>query len=186
MTTPSLDLSTLPPGVSATFTSTCIYGCTVRTVDGVEQPHNCDGVSVLLDAWRAMRDDATFGQAAERFAEVLKPLLRERSYDVWKDGVEAGRRGLVYGVDPGDDVEARRRLIPLLGETLTRLTNEQEAAAPAAVEPLVEPGLVALAWHDVTCPEGDDCGERPLHAAAAPLANTGTLARFLVRLGELR
>lgn len=45
--------------------------------------------------------------------------------------------------------------------------------------------VVALAWHDVTCPEGADCRDRPLHAASAPLANTGILSAFLARFEEL-
>ena len=47
-----------------------------------------------------------------------------------------------------------------------------------------QPGAatVALAWHDVTCPEGYDCRDRPLHTASLPLANSGVLVAFLDRL----
>lgn len=47
------------------------------------------------------------------------------------------------------------------------------------------PALIAQAIHDVTCPEGPDCRDRLLHSAGQPLAYTGVLDRFLVRLREL-
>jgi hypothetical protein len=48
-----------------------------------------------------------------------------------------------------------------------------------------DPATVALAWHDVTCPEGPDCRDRPLHSMADAISNTGLLLRFLERLKEL-
>jgi hypothetical protein len=45
--------------------------------------------------------------------------------------------------------------------------------------------MIALAWHDVTCPEGPDCLDRSLHAAGQQLASTGMLGRFLDRLSEI-
>lgn len=47
-----------------------------------------------------------------------------------------------------------------------------------------DPALVALAWHDVTCPNGRDCRDRDVHSMAQPLANTGMLDLFLHRLAE--
>lgn len=45
--------------------------------------------------------------------------------------------------------------------------------------------MIVLAWHDVTCPEGPECRDRPLHAAEASVASSGHLERFLERLTEL-
>jgi hypothetical protein len=45
--------------------------------------------------------------------------------------------------------------------------------------------LVALAWHDVTCPEGPECPDRPAHAASQHASNTDALQRFMERLSEL-
>ena len=45
--------------------------------------------------------------------------------------------------------------------------------------------LVGLAWHDTVCPEGEDCRDRPLHAASMPLCYGGTMRRFLDRLDEI-
>jgi hypothetical protein len=44
---------------------------------------------------------------------------------------------------------------------------------------------IALAWHDVVCPEAGECRDRPLHAASHPLAYGGLLARFLDNAREL-
>ena len=44
---------------------------------------------------------------------------------------------------------------------------------------------VALAWHDVTCPDALTCDDRTGHAAVATLARSGVLDRFLTRLAEL-
>lgn len=65
------------------------------------------------------------------------------------------------------------------------LMHVLEADGSPEVELPVEPALAALAWHDVTCPEGPDCRDRSLHAASDPIANTGTLDRFLTQLGAL-
>lgn len=48
------------------------------------------------------------------------------------------------------------------------------------------PVQIALAWHDVACPEGFDCRDRVPHSMAQPLVTTGMLAAFLERLAELR
>lgn len=43
-----------------------------------------------------------------------------------------------------------------------------------------------LAWHDVTCPEGEDCPSRMVHATAGShVVNTGLLTRYHERLVEL-
>jgi hypothetical protein len=42
---------------------------------------------------------------------------------------------------------------------------------------------IAGAWHDVTCPEAEDCPSRSVHMLSAPLVNSGVLQRFLDRLG---
>ncbi|NUS59171.1 MAG: hypothetical protein HOV66_30585 [Streptomycetaceae bacterium] len=85
--------------VFTTFTFTCAYGCTVHVVDTQEQPHACEGVSLIADAWRVLPADVTVLQAAERIAEALKPLINEQSFDSWVDGVRVGRTGqLCYGV----------------------------------------------------------------------------------------
>ena len=44
---------------------------------------------------------------------------------------------------------------------------------------------VAAAWHDVTCPEGQDCRTRHVHAMSATMVTTGLLGRFLARLRAL-
>ena len=41
---------------------------------------------------------------------------------------------------------------------------------------------IALAWHDVTCPEAGGCQSRRQHAQASPVVNGGVLERFLERL----
>jgi hypothetical protein len=100
-TTPSLDLSTLPDGVSATFTYTCEYGCTVRVVDAETQPHVCVGEQII----GAVAGDDVPWSVIQRIADSLKPLWNQRSHDVWVDGVRAGRTGeLFYGVP--EDVAA--------------------------------------------------------------------------------
>jgi hypothetical protein len=43
---------------------------------------------------------------------------------------------------------------------------------------------IALAWHDVTCPEGQDCRDRLIHSLGASLVNSGVLHRFLEALNE--
>ena len=45
--------------------------------------------------------------------------------------------------------------------------------------------LVALAWHDVVCPDGPECKDRPDHAAVQGPVRSGHLERFLRRLPEL-
>jgi hypothetical protein len=46
--------------------------------------------------------------------------------------------------------------------------------------------IVALAWHDTTCPEGPDCRSRNIHAITEPnIATTGILQQFLERLDVL-
>lgn len=45
--------------------------------------------------------------------------------------------------------------------------------------------LCALAWHDVTCPEGPECRSRALHAASDPIVTSGVLGRFEERSWEL-
>lgn len=43
-----------------------------------------------------------------------------------------------------------------------------------------------LAWHDVTCPEGESCRDRMAHATAGShVVNTGLLTRYHERLVEL-
>lgn len=44
---------------------------------------------------------------------------------------------------------------------------------------------IAQAWHDVTCPEGEDCRDRVLHSASQALASSGVLQAFLERLDQL-
>lgn len=48
------------------------------------------------------------------------------------------------------------------------------------------PEQIALAWHDVTCPEGPECRDRALHAHGAPLVHTGVLERFVELLRARR
>jgi len=45
--------------------------------------------------------------------------------------------------------------------------------------------VVALAWHDVVCPEGEDCRDRDLHAMSEPVASSGVALRFAMRLAVL-
>lgn len=84
-------------GLSTTFTSHCVYGCTVQVVDGLEQPHVCVGEQVIA----ALAPEAPI-EAVQRIATGLQPLLRELLGGAWEDGVRSGRAGLCYGVD--DDV----------------------------------------------------------------------------------
>lgn len=44
---------------------------------------------------------------------------------------------------------------------------------------------IGLAWHDVVCPEAEDCRDRSLHAASMPLCYGGTMRRFLDRLDQI-
>lgn len=46
-------------------------------------------------------------------------------------------------------------------------------------------GLIHLAWHDVTCPEGPECRDRDLHAVSSSVVQTGIAERFALRLAEL-
>ena len=41
---------------------------------------------------------------------------------------------------------------------------------------------VALAWHDLTCPEAEECRSRHVHAISNTLANTGLLGQFFDRM----
>lgn len=43
---------------------------------------------------------------------------------------------------------------------------------------------VALNWHDVVCPEAEQCPDRKLHAVSQTLYSSGLLERFLDRLAE--
>lgn len=56
--------------------------------------------------------------------------------------------------------------------------------------PVTGPGAVAepiaVAWHDVTCPEATGCRGRSLHALSAPLVTSGTLERFVNALAAGR
>lgn len=45
--------------------------------------------------------------------------------------------------------------------------------------------LIAYAWHDVTCAEGEDCRDRELHSASSPVVNSGVVAAFIERLDDL-
>lgn len=45
-------------------------------------------------------------------------------------------------------------------------------------------GPIALAWHDVTCPQAETCPDRGMHAADSVVAST-ILPRFLDRLDQL-
>jgi hypothetical protein len=86
--------------VFTTFTHECAYGCTIQTTDGREQPHDCVGVTTIVDAIRG-RPGATRAEreAAMRAAEALAPLIRERRHQAWLAGVRDGRTGgLLYGV----------------------------------------------------------------------------------------
>lgn len=58
---------------------------------------------------------------------------------------------------------------------------------PDLMPPLQEahPGLIAQAWHDITCAEGPDCRDRGFHSTCQAIANSGHLAMFLERLAEL-
>jgi hypothetical protein len=41
---------------------------------------------------------------------------------------------------------------------------------------------IALAWHDVTCPERQNCRDRHLHSRGHPLVTSGIVRGFLDRL----
>lgn len=119
---PSLDLSTLPEGVSATFTSSCAWGCVVRTVDGQEQPHICVGEHVLS----TLAPELTFARVRE-IADGMAPLVRDLKGDAWEAGVRDGRTGPCYGVDLVGDVtpaEAERQVAEQLRATLAELERE--------------------------------------------------------------
>jgi len=84
--------------VTATFTFTCPWGCTVNVVDGATQPHVCDGTSRIIDLLRIGAIDVgqTYGAIAERLARGLDPALRELKGDTFTQGVREGRAGIVY------------------------------------------------------------------------------------------
>ena len=44
---------------------------------------------------------------------------------------------------------------------------------------------VALAWHDATCPEAEECRSRDLHSQGLAMVTSGALDRFLSRLDTL-
>lgn len=60
-----------------------------------------------------------------------------------------------------------------------------EALAVETMRGSTRRAKIALAWHDITCPEGDECRDRPLHAASMPLTNGGLIERFIERCKEL-
>lgn len=42
---------------------------------------------------------------------------------------------------------------------------------------------IALAWHDATCPESQDCPDRRTHSRRQVMVHSGVVHRFLERLG---
>lgn len=80
-------------GLLTTFTWVCPFGCRVEVVGGREQRHDCDGETVIgrgLAGYVPDEDDRRI--AVRAVAERLKPMLRQRQFEVWRDGVSAGRR----------------------------------------------------------------------------------------------
>lgn len=77
-------------------------------------------------------------------------------------------------------------------EAADELVRETEALglydAPTPVASQADGELrarsIRLAWHDVTCPEAEDCRTRALHAASSVVADA-VLPRFLDRLRAL-
>lgn len=74
--------------VATTFTSTCPYGCVVRTVDGRPLAHVCVGEQVAA----ALAPDVPIA-TVQRITEGLRPLLRERLDDAWRAGLAEGGSG---------------------------------------------------------------------------------------------
>lgn len=93
-TPPRIDETTLPEGVSTTFTHPCPFGCVIRVVDGQEESHVCVGVQIIA----AVAPRLTIVEAFA-IAGSLKPLLRELNAGSWEDGIRSGREGLCNGVD---------------------------------------------------------------------------------------
>lgn len=101
-------------GIATTFTSSCPFGCKVHTVDGIEQAHVCVGVAVIEKALRGLVNmPANAHGGAVVVAKDLEPLLRERLFEAWKDGVHSGRRGPCYGVGDDDIPEGSVASVPL-------------------------------------------------------------------------
>lgn len=63
------------------------------------------------------------------------------------------------------------------------VTPATTANQKPALDPRTYPAdEVALVWHDLTCPEADQCRSRALHAAGHPLITSGLLHKFAERL----
>lgn len=41
------------------------------------------------------------------------------------------------------------------------------------------------AWHDATCPEGEECRSREMHALGEPIPQSGILARYHEALDKI-
>lgn len=73
-----------------------------------------------------------------------------------------------------NETDSSRAIIERTNQALADL---QSATMHSRVE-------IEMAWHDVTCPEAEECRDRQLHSMGAPLVNSGVLIRFLERLGH--
>ena len=80
--------------VHETFTSRCPWGCTIRTIGGVTQPHACDGAAQIVDILRmgAIDPGQTYGQIADRLAADLAPAVRQARHASWEAGRSEPRK----------------------------------------------------------------------------------------------
>lgn len=62
------------------------------------------------------------------------------------------------------------------------MADERQLVVPEEALVIDTDRAIELAWHDVSCPEADECRDREQHAHAAPLANSGMLRRFVTLL----
>jgi hypothetical protein len=76
------------------------------------------------------------------------------------------------------DPEWRKVLLRVADGSLS-----SDDAVRAAVED-ARHELIALAWHDVTCAEAQECRDRRLHSQDSALVTSGLLGRFLARLAD--
>lgn len=60
--------------------------------------------------------------------------------------------------------------------SVSTTTNRPTAPTTAGSDPL------ALAWHDETCPEGEQCRSRSLHAMSAAVVSSGILRNVVRRV----
>lgn len=134
-------------------------------------------VAVCLKAVTAMREVGTTDPDYHLWREFAGLLERHaRSVEYLNDPGNWGGKRLPWPeeiVDPSYVRIAREFVVG-------RRIEDPDHHPPLRLGPSY---TVAEAWHDVTCPEAEECGDRAMHTMSSPLVNSGVLDRLLDRLG---